>query len=161
MAYGTPSVKPKRSMRRIEAKGAKLTTPIQQGKSGVEGADEDAQPNFGRLPASGNFQANAGGSGNEGGSKATGAMKGEGGKSPSSSHSQPSKGPSHAAVAEPEKPGSHGGAGTGSIDTLTKLIFHPAGGFDKPSAGAKRPKGAHGYKDSGPSSGRKVTGVSH
>ena len=153
MAYGKPQVKPRRSMKKIE--GVKppqpLTAAAQQGKQGTEGASEDAYPDFGRLPASGNFKANASTVPTSGG-----ATKGFG-KAPSAG----GKEPSHEATKSPAHPGSHGGARTGSVDTLTKLIFHPKGGFDNKEPDVSRRHGkAPGYKDSGSRTGVHKTGVS-
>ena len=156
-------MRPQRAMKKIQAKPQPLTEKIQNGKTGREGASEDVYPKMGGMPASGNFQKNAGGPPNKGGSSTTGAMKGEGGTSSSSSHAKEGPRPTHEAVKDPKHPGSHGGPHTGSIDTLTKLFFHPKGGFGnkKDPDTSKRPPYSGGYKDSGPKSGRRITGVSH
>jgi len=160
MAYGKPQLRPQRSMKRIEPVKPELTQKIQQGKVAWKGASDDIMPKMGGMPSSGNFEKNAGEPSYSGGSKATGEMKGEGGKNRSSAHAHQGSGPSHEPIKKLLKPGSHGGARTGSVDTLTKLIFHPKGGFDnKEPDTRKSPRGSGGYKDSGPKTGRRVTGV--
>jgi hypothetical protein len=90
-------------------------------------------------------------------------MKGAGGAKGYSGSGKAKEGAkvSHAPQKKPAHPGSHGGSNTGSIDTMTKLFFHPKGGFDnKAPAGRKSPAGAGGYKDSGAKAAPQKTGVS-
>ena len=153
MAYGKPQMRPQRSKEGIKPVPQPLTSKVQQGKTGLEGASDDAQPDFGGLPASGNFQPNAGGPSSKGGA-AKGAKVG-------SSHAQRGAKVSHAASKKPIHPGSSGGASVGSIDTMTKLFFHPKGGFgNKAPAGRKSPVGGSGYKDSGARGAPQKVGVS-
>jgi hypothetical protein len=147
-------------MKKIEPVKPELTEKVQQGKVAWKGASDDIMPEMGGMPASGNFEKNAGEPSYSGGSFASGAMKGEGGTSKSSAHAKQGPGPSHEETKKSLKPGSHGGARTGSVDTLTKLIFHPKGGFDNKELDTRKsPRGSGGYKDSGPKTGRRVTGV--
>jgi len=147
MAYGQQSLRPKKSDEKIRPVSNPLTEKIQQGKTGTEGADMEAFRNMGRLPSSGNFEPGAGSDLMKGGSTASGAMKGEGGRDRSSSHAEVIHAPRHSAEKKPLHPGSKGGAGVGSVDTLTKLIFHPNGGLGH--GGSVRPTRSPGYEDSG------------
>lgn len=165
MAYGKPQIRPQRSMKKIQPKGTELTEKVQQGKNGLQGANK-MHLEWGGMPSSGNFADNAGDSMRmEGGHSAgqDGAMHGAGGKAgySGSAHAEEGTKPSHEQGKKPKHPGSHGGPRTGSIDTMTKLFFHPKGGFDNKGMKATRksPMGSGGYKDSGPKTGIRVTGV--
>jgi hypothetical protein len=160
MAYGMTKKPPMRSSKPIKASSQPLTSKEQQGRTGTSEASAYAQPNFGKLPSSGNFEKNAGSreASTGGPTKGAGAsMKPNMGTAPSWD------GPNvtHAQQKKPLKPGSHGGPNTGSVDTLTKLFFHPKGGLgNKAPASRKSPPSAPGYKDSGARGGAQKTGVS-
>lgn len=158
-------MRPQRGSEKIKPLSYPETKKIQKGKLGTEGADNFIQPDFGGLPSSGNFQPNAGMSGGaKGGSAVTSAsaMSHKGGKdSKSAGPMDRGAAVTHTNSKAPLKPKSPGGANTGSVDTMTKLIFHPKGGLGK-TGKSKGVTGAGGFKESGSrsESARKDAGVS-
>jgi hypothetical protein len=149
MAYGKTQLRPSRSSEKIKPLDYPETKGIQKGKTGMEGADKHALMDMGGMPSSGNFQSNAGGSSMPGGSAvgSKSSMKGEGGTDRHSSKAMPGSMVKHNQTKKPLRAQSKGGSGVNSIDTLTKLIFHPKGGL-----GYGKPRGQNqksGFKDSG------------
>jgi hypothetical protein len=150
MAYGQQQLRPGRSSSKITPPSRPITSRIQQGKTGMEGASEDAKLDFGGMPSSGNMAPSAG---------SPVAPKGGSTTKSGGLESKPGATYSHASTKKPLKPGSSGSSNTGSVDTMTKLIFHPKGGMGKGKS-AKTPGSAPGYKDSGSKGSAQKTGVS-
>ena len=162
MAYGKSQLRPMRSLEKIKPLQYPETKKIQQGKLGLEGADKNAQMDMGGMPSSGNFQSNAGEKSYPGGSAigSKSSMKGEGGRdSKAAGTMDMGSAPRHSATKMPMKPGSSGGPNMGSLDTMTKLIFHPKGNMG--SGKHVKQKSGPGFQDSGArGSPKKFSGVS-
>jgi len=157
MAYGKTPLRPGKSAEAIKPLNYPETKKIQKGKLGTQGADHHAQMDMGGMPSSGPMMANAGMSGGaKGGSYTQGEMMGEGGMhSGSAGPMDRGMGTMHSPLRKPKMPASKGGPGVNSIDTLTKLIFHPKG--DMGSGKHGRAKSARGFKDTGSTSNARVS----